>query len=126
MADKNILVDSGATDNFIHPKLLKRLDLGAQLLDRPGKIWNIDGTTNRAGQLTSFVDLEVRMGSVTTTHIYFIFLLLFITCTITVSHMTDASSLSHMTHNESSLGLYSRTTHCDSPTTHPSTPLTQY
>jgi hypothetical protein len=63
MADKNILVDSGATDNFIHPKLLKRLGLGAQMLDRPRKIWNIDGTTNRAGQLTSFVDLKVRMRS---------------------------------------------------------------
>jgi hypothetical protein len=63
MADKNILVDSGATDNFIHPKLLKRLGLRTQALDRPRKIWNIDGTTNRAGQLTSFVDLEVRTGS---------------------------------------------------------------
>jgi hypothetical protein len=59
MADKHILVDSGATDNFIHPKLLKRLGLGAQALDQPRKIWNIDGTTNRAGQLTHFVDLEV-------------------------------------------------------------------
>jgi hypothetical protein len=62
MADKNILVDSGATDNFIHPKLIKRLGLGAQALDRPRKIWNIDRTTNRTGQLTSFVDLEVRTG----------------------------------------------------------------
>jgi hypothetical protein len=63
MVDKDILVDSGATDNFIHPKLLKRMGLGVQALDRPRKIWNIDGTTNRAGQLTSFVDLEVRTGS---------------------------------------------------------------
>jgi hypothetical protein len=63
MADKHILVDSGATDNFIHPKLLKRLGLGTQALDQPRKIWNIDGTTNRVGQLTSFVDLEVRTGS---------------------------------------------------------------
>jgi hypothetical protein len=63
MADKNILVDSGATDNFIHPKLLKRLGLGIQALDRPRKIWNIDRTTNCAGQLTSFVDLKVRTGS---------------------------------------------------------------
>jgi hypothetical protein len=63
MADKNILVDSRATDNFIHPKLLKRLGLGIQALDRPRKIWNIDGTTNHAGQLTSFVDLKVRTGS---------------------------------------------------------------
>ena len=62
MADKTILVDSGATDNFIHPKLLKRLGLGSQLLDRPRKIWNIDGTTNKAGALTHCVDLEVRTG----------------------------------------------------------------
>jgi hypothetical protein len=63
MADKNILVDSGATDNFIHPKLLKRLGLSVQALDRPRKIWNINRTTNRTGQLTSFVDLEVCTGS---------------------------------------------------------------
>ena len=47
MANKTILVDSGATDNFIHPKLLKLLGLGRQLLERPQKIWNIDGTTNK-------------------------------------------------------------------------------
>jgi hypothetical protein len=63
MVNKDILVDSGATDNFIHPKLLKRIGLGVQALDRPRKIWNIDGTTNRAGRLTSFVDLEVRTGN---------------------------------------------------------------
>ena len=62
-ADKNILVDSGATDNFIHPKLLKRLGLGSQLLERPQKIWNIDGTTNKAGVLTHCVDLEVCTGT---------------------------------------------------------------
>jgi hypothetical protein len=62
MVDKDILVDFGATDNFIHPKLLKRIGLGVQALDRPRKIWNIDRTTNHAGQLTSFVDLEVQTG----------------------------------------------------------------
>ncbi len=60
MADKRILVDSGATDNFIHPKFVKRLHVGMQKLQRPMKIWNIDGTTNRAGQLTHFVDLLVK------------------------------------------------------------------
>ena len=61
-ANKTILVDSGATDNFIHPKLLWRLGLGSQPLERPQKIWNIDGTTNKAGALTHCVDLEVRTG----------------------------------------------------------------
>jgi hypothetical protein len=62
MTDKNILVDSGATDNFIHPKLLKRLGLGSQPFDCPRKIWNIDGTNNRGGHITHFTELEVRTG----------------------------------------------------------------
>src|SRR5712664_3644093 len=60
MADKRILVDSRATDNFIHPKFVKRLRVGTQELQRSMKIWNIDGTTNRAGRLTHFVDLLVK------------------------------------------------------------------
>ena len=31
-----------------------------QELERPMKIWNIDGTTNRAGRLTHFIDLLVQ------------------------------------------------------------------
>ncbi len=60
MANKRILVDSGATDNFIHPKFVKHLHVGMQELERPMKIWNIDGTTNWAGRLTHFVDLLVQ------------------------------------------------------------------
>jgi hypothetical protein len=62
MADKSILVDSGATDNFIDPRLIKRLGLGTQKLERPKKIWNIDGTNNKAGLIQDYVDLEVRTG----------------------------------------------------------------
>ena len=62
MADKRILVDSGATNNFIHPKFVRRLHVGTQKLERSMKIWNIDGSTNRAGQLTEYVDLLVKTG----------------------------------------------------------------
>ena len=58
-ADKQILVVSGATDNFIHPRLIKRLALGTQRLERPWKIWNIDGTNNKAGRIAEYV---VRRG----------------------------------------------------------------
>ncbi len=60
MANKRILVDSGATDNFIHLKFVKCLHVGMQELERPMKIWNIDGTMNRAGRLTHFIDLLVQ------------------------------------------------------------------
>ena len=59
-ADKQILVDSGATDNFIHPCLIRRLRLGTQHLSQERKIWNIDGTANKAGMISEFVDLHVQ------------------------------------------------------------------
>ena len=62
MTDKRILVDSGATDNFIDPRLIMRLGLRTRNLERPRKIWNIDGTNNQAGMLTQYVDLSVRTG----------------------------------------------------------------
>ena len=61
-ADKQILVDSGATDNFIHPRLVRRLALGTQKLDHSRKIWNIDGTNNKAGRIMEYVDLSIQTG----------------------------------------------------------------
>ena len=61
-ADKQILVDSGATDNFIHPRLIRWLALGTQRLERSRKIWNINGTNNKAGQIMDYVDLNVQTG----------------------------------------------------------------
>ena len=61
-ADKQILVDSGAMDNFIHPRLIRRLALGTQKLERSRKIWNIDGTNNKAGRITDYMDLSIQTG----------------------------------------------------------------
>ena len=63
MTDKKILVDSGATNNFIHPRLVKHLSLGTNPLEKPKKVWNVDGTTNKGGELTHYVDLEVKTGN---------------------------------------------------------------
>ena len=62
MTNKKILVDSGATDNFIDPCVINRLGLEMWTLERPQKIWNIDGTNNQAGMLTHYMDLEVHTG----------------------------------------------------------------
>ena len=61
-ANKNILVDSGATDNFMDRRLIRRLRLGTHKLERARKIWNIDGTNNKAGLITDYVDLSVQTG----------------------------------------------------------------
>jgi hypothetical protein len=59
MADKKALVDSGATDNFMHPTFAKRMGLGLQELPNPKKIFNIDNTTNKSRMITHFLDLNV-------------------------------------------------------------------
>ena len=46
------LVDSGATNNFIHPQTIRQLCLGMSLLDRPKKLFNVDNTQNKAGSVT--------------------------------------------------------------------------
>jgi hypothetical protein len=55
MADKKVLVDLGATDNFMHPVFAKRMGLGLQELPNPKKIFNIDNTTNKSGMITHFL-----------------------------------------------------------------------
>jgi hypothetical protein len=59
MADKKALVDSGATDNFMHLAFAKRMGLGLQELPNPKKIFNIDNTTNKSGMITHYLDLDV-------------------------------------------------------------------
>ena len=53
------LVDSGATDNVIHPQTVRQLCLGKSLLDKPKKLFNVDDTQNKAGNVTRYVDLRV-------------------------------------------------------------------
>src|ERR1700761_9484522 len=63
MAKRQVLVDSGATENFISKKLLKRMKIGKLPLKNPRTIWNIDRTHNKAGHIKSFVDLQIRCGN---------------------------------------------------------------
>ena len=59
MADKKALVDSGATNNFIHPTFAKRLGLTMTPLEKPKRIYNIDNTSNKAGSITHLLELKV-------------------------------------------------------------------
>ncbi len=61
-AEREVLVDSGATDNFISEKLLKRMKIGKLSLKKPRYIWNIDGTHNKSGSIKEYVDLQVQVG----------------------------------------------------------------
>jgi hypothetical protein len=59
-------VDLGATKNFMNLTYAKWLKLLIQKLPQPRKIFNIDGTTNKSGDLQYYTDLEVQTGNVQT------------------------------------------------------------
>jgi hypothetical protein len=59
MADRKALVDSGATDNFMHPAFTKKMGLGLRELPNPRKIFNIGNTTNKSGMITHYLDLDI-------------------------------------------------------------------
>ena len=62
MTERKVLMDSGATDNFISNKLLKRLKIGKLQLKTPRTIWNIDSTHNKVGTNWECVNLLVWVG----------------------------------------------------------------
>ena len=59
-ADKNALVDSGATDSFIHPNFVARMKIRPKRLEKPHRIWNADSTENKEGMITHYLDLEIE------------------------------------------------------------------
>ncbi len=62
-AEREVLIDSGATDNFICKKLLQQLQISYLPLKAPLRIWNVDGMHNQDGEITHFTDLQVRTGA---------------------------------------------------------------
>jgi hypothetical protein len=56
------LVDSGATDNFIDFRTVKKLRLGTKKLPRARQLFNVDRTHNQAGFIEESVHLYVERG----------------------------------------------------------------
>jgi hypothetical protein len=71
-AEKKALVDSGATENFIDWRLAKALKVQTTLLPRPQKVYNVDGTENKAGVIERHVKLRVRQGEKERVQTFFI------------------------------------------------------
>ena len=56
------LVNSGATKNFMNLMYAQWLKLPIKQLDQPRKLFNIDGTLNKSGDLKFYTNLEVQTG----------------------------------------------------------------
>ena len=57
-AEAPALLDSGATENFISQEYAKYLHLPIKKLPKARKLFNVDGTPNRAGDLHHYVNLS--------------------------------------------------------------------
>jgi hypothetical protein len=57
------LVDSGATENFMSLNYAKWLRLPIKTMENPRKLFNVDGTENKGGELRFYTDLDVQTGT---------------------------------------------------------------
>ncbi len=54
-----VLVDSGATENFINQETIKKLKLGTKKPESPVGLRNINRTFNKSRQITHYLNLLV-------------------------------------------------------------------
>ena len=71
-AETITLLDSGATENFMSLHYAKHLHLPIKTLREPQRLFNVDGTPNRAGDLKYYTDLITRIGTQPRTLQYFL------------------------------------------------------
>ena len=71
-AETPALLDSGATENFINHRYATHMRLPVKRLPTPRKVFNVDGTPNKKGDIQFYTDLEVRTGQKNTNMRFFL------------------------------------------------------
>jgi len=66
------LLDSEATENFINIRYTQKLKLPIQRLTQERRLFNVDGTLNKAGTLKYYTDIITRTGTKCTCLHYFL------------------------------------------------------
>ncbi len=66
------LLNLGATENILNLNYAKWLKLLIKRLPFPRKLFNVDSTENKAGQLQFYTDLAIRTGSTSTNMRFFL------------------------------------------------------
>jgi hypothetical protein len=54
MAKEQALLNSGATENFMDKRMVKRLGIGKRAMKVPRRMFNIDGTKNKSEMLIHY------------------------------------------------------------------------
>jgi hypothetical protein len=71
-AETNALLDSGATECFINPRLVDQYQVTTEPLKKTRKVRNVDGTTNRIGAIMHAAKLIVQHQSYATCHLFLV------------------------------------------------------
>src|SRR5712691_10332864 len=71
-AEALALIDSGATENFLILSYAKWLRLPIRRLTHARRLYNVDGTQNKSGDLQFYTDLAVQTGTNWTTMRFFL------------------------------------------------------
>jgi hypothetical protein len=71
-ADRKALLDSGATECFIHPRMVRQLGLKTKDLSKPRKVRNVDGTPNQAGEIRQACEMTIQYQGKKSKHNFFL------------------------------------------------------
>jgi len=66
------LVDSGATENFMNLSYAWWLGLPIKRLDKPQKLFNVDGTWSKAEDLKYYTDLSMQTSNQRINHQFYL------------------------------------------------------
>jgi len=71
-AEETAVLDSGATECFIHPQLIKKHRLQKVQLPKSRTVKNVDGTTNRMGKITHMVEMMIQHEDQINQHVFLV------------------------------------------------------
>ena len=66
------LLDSGASGKFIDSDFVKKIHAKKENLKKPIKVYNVDGTPNKQGTITKYVELELEIHKQKSKHKFLI------------------------------------------------------
>jgi len=70
--EESALLDSGATECFINPSLVKKHSIKTMELAKPQTVRNVDGTINRTGRVSEAAELMVQYHEHVTLHCFLV------------------------------------------------------